>query len=186
MKNIMENLNRFGETTVGKVVIVALTLVVLLAAVFIVYRFALSPAGPSSEPKVITQEQPSTEKTSAETTSPGETVQVEEAKTNAFDRGFEIFSSEILRDPFADKQAEVTETTTAAQEEEKEAISLAGVEFAEGTGYIADVIYNNQLVQLEPGQSVGSYMLVSVGEDYARFLYGDVSFTLDVGQTYYP
>lgn len=187
MKNLMDSLNRFGETTTGKVVIVALTLVVLLAAVFIVYRFVLSPSGPEGEPQVITQQQTPSEPQAAsdESTSPAKAVEKEIAKTDAFDRGFEIFSSDILRDPFAEKQAEVTETSEVQQEEEN-ALSLAGVEFEEGTGFIADVIYNNQLVQLEPGQSVGSYMLVSIGEDQARFLYGDVPFTLKVGQTYYP
>ncbi|MCX7832318.1 MAG: hypothetical protein N2440_05425 [Actinobacteria bacterium] len=188
MKELLDRLNKFGETTVGKVVIIGLTLVMLALVLFLV-RGMLFPASETQQNQ--TQEQGQIqENQSIATNQPTTTEEVasefESKDFYSIESGFEIFSKDILRDPFAPLSLPTTETTTPTQTTETaKSIALLGTTYEDGV-LKAVVSYDNNVNNLAPGETAGPYLLVSVTENSARFLYGDMPLNLEIGEIYKP
>lgn len=190
MKEFIEALNKFAETAAGKFVIIGLTLIVAGAAFFITYRTFISTPT-ATQPASSTQKNtevaavnsaPTTAAASQEASLAAEQAE----RAFSLETGLEIFSKDILRDPFTPMLLETTPTTIAAEKEEdlKQLIFL-------GTTYDEEkvkavVSYEGAVSSISPGDAVGPYLLISVDETSARFLYGDMPFTLQVGESYKP
>lgn len=180
MGDLMQRLNAFAETTVGKVVLGVVAVAVLGVALFMVYRVVSppvsQPAAPTAQPQQPPVEQAAGTTTTAETT-----------QETLISTGFETFSSDILRDPFEPLESEeptaaaTTETTVATPQP----LGMLGVHYQDGE-LVAEVTYENQARSMKVGETVGPYLLVKVDADRATFLYNDVPVTLQVGETYSP
>lgn len=188
MNSLLEKINKFGETTVGKVVIIGITLIVV-GVVFFQLKNMLFPstAQTQQENQNVQVTQNNNQQTTATTQTGGNSVSTSTAQENYyFESGFEVFSSDILRDPFTPFPEEKEETTTTTQTAQTlKPITLLGTTYAEGE-LQAIVSYDGTVQNLSPGQTIGPFLLVSVSEKSARFLYGDLPVELEVGQTYKP
>lgn len=187
MKELLDRLNKFGETTLGKVVIIGLTLVMLGIVVFVMKNTLFpSPETPSANnTKPVQTQQPTPAESTPEATS-GIRFKAETPSFYPLESGFEVFSREILKDPFMPLQEETTQTTQVATTTESvKSLTLIGITSEEGQ-LKAIVSYDNAVSNLAPGETVGNYLLISVSETSARFLYGDMPVNLEVGQTFVP
>lgn len=189
MAQLVERLNKYGKTTLGKAVAIGITLVVILVCILIIRNTLFSGTAVTTEPQVSVEKTEKVAQTAESAASVTEEKAIDETETvsdSSFSEGFEVFSSEILKDPFQSLDAGSKEATETGQaEKEKEPISLSGITYEDGT-MKAEVIYSESIQALEVGQSTGPYMLVSIEDNSAKFLYGDTPFTISVGQTYYP
>lgn len=79
-----------------------------------------------------------------------------------------------MRDPFSPLQVETTQVATAQPEVKTEKpLALLGITY-DASELKAIVSYEGNVQTIAPGDTVGSYLLVSVSENSARFLYGDM------------
>ncbi len=195
MKELMDKLNKFAATTQGKVITI-LVFVVVIGAVFFSIKGILFPPAPTSQMNNDSGQTPAAENVQATpeiaTQTSENELTSELASVSSYsivESGFEVFSSEILRDPFAPFPQPVTETTvstqTTATVEQEGSISLIGIDYDEGR-FVASLAYKNELHSLKEGDTVGPYMVISIGENQVRLLYGDIPVYLSVGQTYRP
>lgn len=180
MPQLMETLKKFSEGKTGKAVIIILLILSLVAVVFIVKAFITPSVTQPPKVTIENNQRVTTPTVSTETTSPSDSYQSEAS----IESGFEVFSTEILKDPF-EPLAGTTETTQATQtvEKEKYTLTLVGIGYEEGV-FKADVVYNNEPGTVAVGESIGPYLLVEVGSKSAKFLYGDMPVTLHIGETY--
>lgn len=188
MKEIIDRLNKFGETTVGKIVIIFLTLIMLSLVVFLFRGMLFTTPAVQQEQ---TQEQSQIQvKQQVKTTQPAKVEEnVPELAGEEFysiESGFEVFSKDILRDPFAPLSVPTTETKKPEQTTETaKSIALLGTTYEEGI-LKAVVSYDNKITNLSPGEAAGPYLLITVTENSANFLYGDMPLNLEVGESYKP
>lgn len=187
MKELLDRLNKFGETTAGKAVLIGIT-ILMLAVAFFAVRGVLVPQAPE-EPAV---QPPGQVNQAAPTEKPEAADQESEAQKPAtmpvytVESGFEVFSKDILRDPFSPLQVETTQVATAQPEVKTEKpLALLGITY-DASELKAIVSYEGNVQTIAPGDTVGSYLLVSVSENSARFLYGDMPLYLEVGQVFQP
>mgnify|MGYP000116421821 CR=1 FL=1 len=191
MKGMMEALNKFAETTVGKAIVIGSTLLIAAVAFFVTYRtFFATPTGTMPAQQTEAETEGTTEITSSTTASSSqEESRVSKPSQNNFflETGFEVFSKEVLRDPFTPMVIETTPTTATAVEKKEDIMQLVflGTTYDEGR-VMAVVSYEGAVSSISPGETVGPYLLISVDETTARFLYGDMPFTLQVGQSFKP
>jgi hypothetical protein len=187
MKDILEALNKFAESATGKIVLVAATVVIALIALFLVYKtFFAMPATDMTKQPVQNETQASNISTTApqnETTEATLTMDT----YYSLETGFEVFSKDVLRDPFIPINLETTPTTqtTSTVVQTVKPLVFLGSVYDDGI-LKAAVSYDGSVYNLAPGETIGPYLVVAIEETSARFLYGDMPFTLQVGQSYSP
>lgn len=185
MRELIDRLNKFAETKTGKIVLAG-TLVLTIAFIGLILMNMLNQ--PSSVAKRVAAVEPVTETREDSTT---EAVNNQELQESAsFESGFEVFSTEILRNPF--EAIETTPTTDSTQvvnvedaSTQAKPLSVAGIKYIDASLKV-DVIYDGTLKTMAIGDTVGPYLLIQVNENSAKFLFGDSPVTLMVGQTYNP
>lgn len=193
MKDLIERLNKFAETTTGKIVLIVL-FIVLIGIIFFSIKGILFPSAPVAENQQPAQSQQANQapqQSANQINTTTESASNQPALTSEFslETGFEVFSGDILRDPFTplpqEESNQTTQTTSTAETQAEKPITLLGVTYEEGV--IKAVIgYEGNVVTAAPGDTVGNYMIVSVSENSARLLYGDQPIYLEVGQSFNP
>lgn len=184
MKEFVETIKNFSQSRTGKIAIIAL-LAILLVVVALVIKSFMVPSV-TQTPKIIVESTETSRQATVSTEGVTANQSVNSKSEASIESGFEVFSTEILKDPFEDLEQPVETTqTTQTVETEKQTLILAGVSYGDGV-FKADVIYNRQAGTVAIGETVGPYLLVEVGSDTAKFLYGDAPITLKIGETYNP
>jgi hypothetical protein len=191
MKDLIDRLNKFAETSTGKAVLIAV-LILLIGIIFFSIRGLLFPTAPATDgtqSQVPSDQVGQPAETPETTQQPTKEVKVSEITQFSLETGFEVFAGDILRDPFKPlitaASTEPTQTTSTAELIEEKPVTLVGVTYEEGV-LKAVLGFDGNVVNAGPGDTVGNYMVVSVNQNSARLLYGDQPIFLEVGQSYTP
>lgn len=192
MKDLIDRLNKFAETTTGKIVVVIVFLL-LVGIIFFSVKGLLYPQTPatnSNEAQAPSQQAEQTKEATETTQQAYQEKDLSAVSQFSLETGFEVFSGDILRDPFKPlesfNRSESTQTTaTTSTATQEKPITLLGVTYEDGQ-LKAVLGYEGNVVNAGPGDTVGSYMVVSVSKDSVRLLYGDQPIFLEIGQAYAP
>lgn len=198
MASIQEQFKELQKTTVGKVIIIAVPLVVLAIIFFVVFTLILSNA-PETSSSVSSAPSP----TSASTTTTQETTTTEpgtEKQEPEFSENLDVFQP---RDPFQSPIEETattvtvssgasgestssTSTATGSAQSTAKLLTLESTYDKEGTMY-AKMKYGDASYEVKAGDQIDAspYKVLRVDSNSVTLLYGDDQLILNVGQEVY-
>ncbi len=184
MTEFVERLNEFGNTRNGKIVLVGLLAVMVLVIVYLANSYIFSKPVPKTMEVVDVSTSPGTSTPSeGESGAPGASGALSDGAVATLGNGLEAFGSDVLRNPFAEIVNEQDVVQDVGQE--VETLMLQGVSFSDNMPG-ASVVVDGEVLALTPGDTAGPYMFLDAGADWAKFLYGDVTITLSVGESHTP
>jgi len=197
MASFSDKIKEYSATSSGKIVVVAVPVLVLLLIVAVVGLTVLKSGGPDAEPDADMKLVESTATPAPEATATTEATSTITSETAEppINLDYEVYET---RDPFKqpDASAMPSSTTTAASTgssnstsstaasgAQSNVLALTSVTTQNGVLY-ANVEYGDDPYVVRAGERVGdsSYKITSVSSDGATFLYGDDTLSLSVGE----
>lgn len=194
---LKDKLNKFMETSQGKLVVVGGAVAVLVFVVGLVMFLSKGPSTPEGAPG------PDNQVTSVDTTaSPGAAIPAaanqqgaalkQSGSQSPTDENFDVFQTRDPYKPLIEKKATTngalgsTATTSTTSTVAKGALTLDSVLTRDGLRY-ANVVYNEQKLELRDGQRVADspYQVLTVTDANVIFLFGDDRVVLKPGEKIY-
>lgn len=168
----MDKLKEFFEKPQAKYVLIGVgALIFLLVVIFLV----MAIFGGGGEIEVPTA-----------TTVPGIGMTLETTETTTtfepLDKGLEVFSAEGFKDPFQP----LTFETTAAEATVTAGPYLKSISFGSDGQPVAEFLYNGDTYSLTVGEQLSDspYMVLEIGGNWVKLLYGDDIVTLSIGEAH--
>lgn len=98
------------------------------------------------------------------------------------DKGLEVFSAEGFKDPFQP----LTLETTAAEATVTAGPYLKSISFGSDGQPVAEFLYNGDTYSLMVGEQLSDspYMVLEIGGNWVKLLYGDDIVTLSIGEAH--
>ncbi len=172
MPEFIDKVKDFVKTPRGKLAIGAAAGGIFFIIILIIIYFIFLGAPPEVTPEVkeLIPSPPVSKEVEATVTVPPLT------------EGFEVYGAEGFKNPFKKLYIEST-TTPASGSLAEHRIALKGITYSDGV-YSAELIYNGESFQAKEGEIVSNspYMVLSIGMDWVKLLYGDNTFTLHLGE----
>jgi hypothetical protein len=175
MAEFLEKVKTFFKGPQGKWVAIGVSGLVFLIIVLVV---VVTLIGRAPEPEVtisIPQPAARVEGKAEETTAP---------PIKPLDEGFEVYSAEGFKDPFAPLTTETTETTGEAAVDISQ-VYLKAIRLTD-EGYEAEFLYNGQNQVASVGETLpdSPYQVIEIGDDWVKLLYGDDTVVLTLGGSF--
>lgn len=175
MADFMEKVKEFLKGPQGKWVAIGVGGLVFLIIILVVV-FTLISRAPEPEVTVnIPQPTARVEERAEEATTP---------PIKPLDEGFEVYSAEGFKDPFAPLSLETTEATEGVRVDISQ-IYLKAIRLTD-EGYEAEFLYDGETHLASVGETLpeSPYQVIEIGDDWVKLLYGDDTVMLTLGGSF--